>query len=162
MSSGLCFRPSRQFSVDMLIFRRALKCALFERSNQNVHENQYSTRISKVKYNTLLLIGLCQFENVKSETLFNSIKNALGRMDIPLMDCKVQCYDRVSNMVGAKTGIATRIKEIESRAHLTHCHNHALQIDTAPENSGDRILCQNRWAARGASLQSILGSWAVF
>ena len=111
----------------MFIFRRALKCALFERSNQNVHENQYSARISKVKYNALLLIGLCQFENIKSETLFNGIKDALGRMDIPLTDCKVQCYDGVFNMVGAKTGIATRIKEIESRAHLTHCHNHALQ-----------------------------------
>ena len=31
-------------------------------------------------------------------------------------------------MVGAKTGIATRINEIESHAHLTHCHGHVLQL----------------------------------
>ena len=31
-------------------------------------------------------------------------------------------------MVGAKTLIATRIKEIEPRALLTHCYGHALQL----------------------------------
>ena len=32
-------------------------------------------------------------ENIKSITTFNSIANALGGMDIPLTDRKVQCYD---------------------------------------------------------------------
>ena len=32
----------------------------------------------KIKRNTLLLIRLCQVENIKSITLFNSIANALG------------------------------------------------------------------------------------
>ena len=31
-------------------------------------------------------------------------------------------------MVGAQTGAATRINEIESHAHLTQCHGHALQL----------------------------------
>ena len=31
-------------------------------------------------------------------------------------------------MVGAKTRVATRINEMESHAHLTHCHGHALQL----------------------------------
>ena len=30
-------------------------------------------------------------------------------------------------MVGAKTGVATRISEIESHVHLTHYHGHALK-----------------------------------
>ena len=30
-------------------------------------------------------------------------------------------------MVDAKTGVATRINEIESNAHLTHYHGHALE-----------------------------------
>ena len=30
-------------------------------------------------------------------------------------------------MVGSKTGVAKRISEIESLAHLTHCHGHALE-----------------------------------
>ena len=31
-------------------------------------------------------------------------------------------------MVGAKTGVATHINEIESHAHLTHYHGHALRL----------------------------------
>ena len=30
-------------------------------------------------------------------------------------------------MVGAKTGVAIRINEIESHVHLTHYHGHALE-----------------------------------
>ena len=74
------------------------------------------------------MIGFYQVEDIKSETLFKNIKDALNRMDIPLTDCRGQCYDGASNMVGAKTGVATRIKEIEPRALLTHCYGHALQL----------------------------------
>ena len=31
-------------------------------------------------------------------------------------------------MVGAKTGVATHINEMESHAHLTHYHGDALQL----------------------------------
>ena len=31
-------------------------------------------------------------------------------------------------MFGAKTGVETHINEIESHAHLTHYHGHALQL----------------------------------
>ena len=31
-------------------------------------------------------------------------------------------------MVGAKTEVATHINEIESRAYLTNCHGHNLQL----------------------------------
>ena len=41
---------------------------------------------------------------------------------------KVQCYDRAFNMVGAKTGVATRINEIESHAHLAQCRGHAFHL----------------------------------
>ena len=64
------------------------------------------------------MIGFYQIEDIKSEALFNSIKDTLNRMDIPLTDCRGQCYDGTSNMVGAKTGVATCIKEIESRTLL--------------------------------------------
>ena len=33
-----------------------------------------------------------------------------------------------SNIVGAKTGVATHINEIKSHVHLTHCHGHAFQL----------------------------------
>ena len=74
------------------------------------------------------MIGFYQVEEIESETLFNSITDALNWMDIPLTDCRGQCYDGASNMVGAKTGVATRIKEIEPGALLTHCYGHTLQL----------------------------------
>ena len=95
---------------------------------KNVYENQYSTREAKAKHNTLLLIRFYQVENIKSEILFNNIEDTLGRMNIPLMDCKFQCYDEETNMADAKTGVAARINAIESRAHLTHCQAHVLQL----------------------------------
>ena len=36
-------------------------------------------------------------------------------------------------MVGAKTGVATRIKDIESHAHLAHYHGHVLDTTKAIE-----------------------------
>ena len=33
-----------------------------------------------------------------------------------------------SNVNGTRTGVATRINEIESRDHLTHCFYHALKL----------------------------------
>ena len=47
----------------------------------------------KIKHKKLLLIRFYWVENIKSIAIFNSIANALGRMDIPLTDRKVRCYD---------------------------------------------------------------------
>ena len=74
------------------------------------------------------MTGFYQDEDIKSKTLFNSIKDVLNRMNIPLMDCRGHCYDGASNMVGAKTGVAMHIQEIEPRALLTYCYGHALQL----------------------------------
>ena len=37
-------------------------------------------------------------------------------------------------MVGDKTGVVTRINEIEPHAHFAHCHGHSL-----PSSVGDTI-----------------------
>ena len=62
------------------------------------------------------LIGFYKVENIKSKTLFISIKDALIRMGIPLTDCWSQCYNGLSKTVGAKTGIATHLNKIWPRA----------------------------------------------
>ena len=63
--------PPPKFSVNVSFLKEVTK---------NVYENQYSTRVS-LKKTTLLLIGFYQVENIKSEILFNIIKDALGRID---------------------------------------------------------------------------------
>ena len=51
-------------------------------------------KIKQIKHSALLLIRFYQVQNTKPITLFNSIGNDLGWMDIPLTDSKVGCYDR--------------------------------------------------------------------
>ena len=74
-------------------------------------------------------------------------------------------------MVGAKTGVATCINEMEAHAH--HCSQklntlqkgntfNRLREDTTPASSVNKTLCSNRWVIRGALLQCILDNWAVF
>ena len=48
-----------------------------------------------------------------------------------ITNCRGQCYDDASNMVGAKSGVATQIKNYEPRAILTHWYGHALQLAVA-------------------------------
>ena len=38
------------------------------------------------------------------------------------------------------TGVATRINEIESHAHVTHCHGHALQLVVGDTIKAIKIL----------------------
>ena len=50
-------------------------------------------------------------------------------------------------MVGAKTGVATRINEIESHAHLTHYHGHALQLVVGETIKAIKIMRDTLYAA---------------
>ena len=50
-------------------------------------------------------------------------------------------------MVGAKTGVATHINEIESHAHLTHYHGHALQLVVGETIKAIKIMRDTLYAA---------------
>ena len=82
-----------KFFVNVPFFSKSPCSALFERSYQKRTWKLIFYK-SKLKLKTTLLIRFCQVENIKSITLFNSIANALGWMDIPLTDHKVGCYDK--------------------------------------------------------------------
>ena len=74
------------------------------------------------------LVGLYAVDNITSETLVNSLKDVLLRMGLSVQNCRGQCYDGASNMVGCKSGVATQIQNKEPRAILTHCYGHSLQL----------------------------------
>ena len=48
---------------------------------KNVHEYQYSHTSKLKKDKIILLTGFYQVVNIKSDTLFNSIKDALGQIN---------------------------------------------------------------------------------
>ena len=70
-------------------------------------------------------IGLYQVNDITSETLTNSIKDALLQVQIDLSMCRGQCYDGASNMSGVKHGVAAQITSTEKRAVYMHCYAQA-------------------------------------
>ena len=65
---------------------------------------------------------------IDSNTLVATIEDVLLRMNLKLTQCRGQCYDSESNMVGSKNGVATQLLAKEKRAVLTHCYGHALNL----------------------------------
>ena len=50
---------------------------------------------------------------IKSETIFNAIKEALLRLQLQLSKRHGQKYDGTSNMLGRESGVAAKIKELQ-------------------------------------------------
>ena len=68
------------------------------------------------------------------------LKNVLTRMNLSIRNCRGQCCDGASNMVGAKKGVATEIQKIQPRAILTHCYGHFLQLTVGDTVKQIKIL----------------------
>lgn len=51
-------------------------------------------------------IGLYEMAKIDSNSLLSAM---LLRMNLPLSECRGQCYDGASNMSGSRTGVATQI-----------------------------------------------------
>ena len=85
-------------------------------------------------------IGLQCVPNIAADTLVAVIRDVLIRMNLSINNCRGQCYDGASNMIGAKSGVATQIKKDEPRAILTHCYGHALQLAVGDTVKGIKLL----------------------
>ena len=73
-------------------------------------------------------LGFYELENIKSETIVNAIKDIMLRFNLELKHCRGQTYDGASNMMGKKSGVATRILAEQSKAIVTHCLGHSLSL----------------------------------
>ena len=81
-------------------------------------------------------LGFYEIPNVRSETIFTAIKDALIRMQLPLSSCRGQTYDGASNMLGKKSGVAAKILNEKPKALPTHYHAHSLSLSI-------KSICQN-------------------
>ena len=73
-------------------------------------------------------IGLYFVPSIGADTLTRVIQDTLIRLNLSLTRVRGQCYDGASTMSGAKSGVATRIQELESRAVYLHCYGHSLNL----------------------------------
>ena len=79
---------------------------------------------------------------IDAACLVLSIKDALLRINVQLLQCRGQCYDGASNMSGCRNGVATQILREEKRALYTHCFGHALNLAVADTIKQSKI-CQD-------------------
>ena len=74
------------------------------------------------------VVGLYNVGTIDSNTLVATIEDVLLCMGLKLTQCRGQCYDGASNMIGCKNGVATQLLAKEKRAVLTHYYGHALNL----------------------------------
>ncbi|XP_028407434.1 zinc finger MYM-type protein 1-like [Dendronephthya gigantea] len=85
-------------------------------------------------------LGFYSIPNIASETIVSAIKDSLIRLQLPMSQCRGQCYDGASNMLGKKSGVAKQIQECEPKALPTHCHGHSLSLSVKDATSHSKIL----------------------
>ena len=85
-------------------------------------------------------LGFYQLENIKSDTIVSAIRDVLLRTQISLDNCRGQCYDGASNMLGKKSGVAKQILDIQPKAFATHCHYHSLSLSVKETTKESKIL----------------------
>ena len=67
------------------------------------------------------IIGLYNVDKTDSDTLTKTLRDVSLRMSLSIAQCRGQCYDGASNMIGSRNGVATQLAKDEPRALLTHC-----------------------------------------
>ena len=73
-------------------------------------------------------LGFYNVPDIGTETIVSAIKDVLLKLQLSLVNCRGQCYDGASNMMGHKTGVAKRIQDLQPKAYPAHCHGHSLSL----------------------------------
>ncbi|XP_065658906.1 uncharacterized protein LOC136083434 [Hydra vulgaris] len=74
-------------------------------------------------------IGFYEIENIKAETIFNTIMDSLLRCNIGIQNCRGVSFDGAANMSGLKTGVVKRLNDkAEGLAPFSHCYGHSLSL----------------------------------
>jgi len=85
-------------------------------------------------------VGMYAVESIKADMLVQVLKDTLLQMNLPIANCRGQCYDGAANMAGARHGVAAQILLEEPRATFTHCYGHALNLAAGDTIKKNRIL----------------------
>lgn len=73
-------------------------------------------------------LELCLLPKGDAETIVKVIQDSLLRFQLPLRDCRGQCYDGASVMAGNTNGVSARMSAVEPRAVFIHCFAHSLNL----------------------------------
>ena len=85
-------------------------------------------------------MGFYEIPDIKSSTIVSVIKDIMIRFQLQFDKCWGQCYDGESNMLGRKSGVAMQIKELQPKAHSTHCHGHTISLSAKEVTKWSKVL----------------------
>ena len=87
--------------------------------------------------------------DIGAETIVSAIKDVLLKLQLSLVNCRGQCYDGASNMMGHKTGVAKRIlQDLQPKAYPTHCHVHSLSLRVKDTTKNCKLLSDTKDTAK--------------
>ena len=84
--------------------------------------------------------GFYNIPDICVETIVSAVKDVLLKLQLPLANCRGQCYDGASNMLGHRTGVAKRIQDRQPKAYPTHCHGHSLSLSVKYTTKNCKLL----------------------
>jgi hypothetical protein len=73
-------------------------------------------------------LGFIQVSQKDAQSLVQDIVNQLKKDNMPLEDCRSQCYDNAAVMAGHRSGVQQRICEKNKLALYVNCDNHSLNL----------------------------------
>ena len=85
-------------------------------------------------------VGIHCVDSIGSDTLVATLKDTLIRMNVPISNCRGQCYDGAANMCRIRKGVAAQISSEEPRSIFIHCYGHALNLAAGETIKSNKIL----------------------
>ena len=92
------------------------------------HNDQSYTQFCSLKVHEDFFGFYINVPDNGAETIVSAIKDVLLKPQLLLVNCRGQCYDGASNIMGHKTGVVKRIQDLQPKAYPTHCHGHSLSF----------------------------------
>ena len=86
------------------------------------------------------VLGFYNVPDIGAETVVSAIKDVFLKLLLSLVNCRGQCHDEASDMMGHKTDVAKRIRDLQPKAYPTHCHGHSLSLSVKDTTKNCKLL----------------------
>ena len=86
------------------------------------------------------MIGMYSLESTDACSIMSSIQDILLRINLNTGNCRGQYYDGAARILGARSGVATKLLELEPRALYTHCYDHTMNLAVQGSLKGSKIM----------------------
>uniref|UniRef100_A0A2S2QRP4 Zinc finger MYM-type protein 1 n=1 Tax=Sipha flava TaxID=143950 RepID=A0A2S2QRP4_9HEMI len=74
------------------------------------------------------LIGLKHVTSTSGNSLFETLKDTLAELDLPLNNCVANAFDGAANMSGHYNGVTAKLSEVITNHVHTWCYAHVLNL----------------------------------